>query len=255
MTQELFSTIAGQFITLFFLHSNNLILPLNDDTACKFWGEKEKIFFYDRSVIYFCVVILSLMAKGEETRQFIIERSAPIFNTKGIAATSMSDIMEATKLSKGSLYVHFDNKEVLAGVVVEYNMEMLAKKMMQALSPHQHPKDKLFAYIDVFMDPLHPPVTGGCPLMNFGIEADDTNEAVKAKINEGVDYSHQLIVDIIKSGIKTGVFKPEWNYKEFAIMMFAMLEGGSVMGRIAGNNSRLKVIARHLKNMITEQLV
>ncbi|RTZ46274.1 TetR/AcrR family transcriptional regulator [Chryseobacterium arthrosphaerae] len=37
------------------------------------------------------------------------------FNTKGIAATAMSDIMDVTKLSKGSLYVHFDNKDVLVG--------------------------------------------------------------------------------------------------------------------------------------------
>jgi len=39
------------------------------------------------------------MNKGEQTRQMIIEQSAPIFNKKGIAATAMSDIMDATDLS------------------------------------------------------------------------------------------------------------------------------------------------------------
>ncbi|WP_290795028.1 hypothetical protein [Flavihumibacter sp. UBA7668] len=43
------------------------------------------------------------MTKGDKTKQFIIEQSAPIFNTKRIAATSMLDNMEATQLSKGSL--------------------------------------------------------------------------------------------------------------------------------------------------------
>src|SRR5688572_24291233 len=87
---------------------------------------------YDRSVI--CCVRVVSMTKGEETRQFIIERSAPLFNTKGIAATAMSDIMDVTKLSKGSLYVHFENKDVLADAVVDYNMDQLAKKIDAAIA-------------------------------------------------------------------------------------------------------------------------
>ncbi|MFA6249149.1 MAG: TetR/AcrR family transcriptional regulator, partial [Mucilaginibacter sp.] len=51
------------------------------------------------------------MSKGESTKQIIIERATPIFNKKGIFGTSMSDIMEAAKLSKGSLYVHFEDKD------------------------------------------------------------------------------------------------------------------------------------------------
>jgi len=34
--------------------------------------------------------------------------------------------------------------------------------------------------------------------------------------------------------------------------MFAMLEGGVVMGRAAGNNSETSVIAKHLKNIIDQ---
>ncbi len=86
----------------------------------------------------------------------------------------MSVIMGATKLSKGSLYVHFDNKDVLAGAAVDHNMDLLRKKVMAAVGRQTNAKDKLFAYIDVFIDPMNPPVTGGCPMMNFGTEADDT---------------------------------------------------------------------------------
>jgi TetR/AcrR family transcriptional repressor of nem operon len=47
------------------------------------------------------------MSKGENTRQFIIEKAALIMNQKGIAGTSISDIMEATKLAKGGIYRRF----------------------------------------------------------------------------------------------------------------------------------------------------
>ena len=210
---------------------------------------------HDRSVTYLCGIITKQMTKGEETRQLIIERSAPVFNKKGIAATAMSDIMEVTKLSKGSLYVHFDNKEVLASSVDDYSMELLAKKVKSTINRHTHPKDKLFAYLDAFIDPLHPPVAGGCPMINFGAEADDMNEEVRKKVDKGVEASQQMIADIIKQGIKEGVFNPGWNYKEFATLMFALIEGGIMISRIAGNNSKMKIINRNIRKMIEEQLM
>jgi AcrR family transcriptional regulator len=194
------------------------------------------------------------MTKAEKTRQFIIEKSAPIFNTRGVAATAMSDIMDATKLSKGSLYVHFDNKDVLARAAVDHNMDIVARKVTAALAQHTTTKDKLFAYIDVFSDPMQSPAFGGCPIMNFGLEADDTNTAIRGKANEAIEINQQLIADLIKSGIKEGTFNPDWNYKEFATMMFAMIEGGVMFGRIAGNNNKMKIINRNLKQMISQQV-
>ena len=52
-----------------------------------------------------------MTTKAERTRQFIIEASAPIINKKGVAGTSLTDIMEATKLAKGGIYGNFENKE------------------------------------------------------------------------------------------------------------------------------------------------
>ena len=217
--------------------------------------KRKKLFGYDRSVTYLYVVKHKDMTKAEKTKQFIIESSAPIFNTKGIAATAMSDIMEATKLSKGSLYVHFDNKDVLAGAAVDHNMALLEKKVMAAIGRQKGAKAKLFAYIDVFIDPMNPPVMGGCPMMNFATEADDTNLQVRKKVSEVIEKSQEVIVQLIKTGIKEGVFKPDWNYKDFATVMFAAIEGGVVIGKVVGNNSKMKVIARTLKQMINEQSI
>jgi AcrR family transcriptional regulator len=51
------------------------------------------------------------LSKAGRTRQFIIETTAPIFNTKGYEGTSMSTLTEATGLTKGSIYGNFENKE------------------------------------------------------------------------------------------------------------------------------------------------
>ena len=192
------------------------------------------------------------MAKGEETRQFIIEKAAPIFNTKGIAATAMSDIMEATKLSKGSMYVHFDNKEVLACAAVDYNMKVLGDKLMAKISKCKTAKEELFTYIDFFSNAVNPPLTGGCPLLNFGTEADDTNPVIKEKINKGININEQLLENIIKKGITNSEFKSDWNGANFATVMVAMMEGGHLMSRMSGNNDKMIVVANTLKSIVEE---
>jgi len=194
------------------------------------------------------------MSKGEQTRQMIIERSAPIFNKKGIAATAMSDIMEATDLSKGSLYVHFDNKDVLAEAVVDYQLDLLGQKTLAAINRFDHPKDKLFAYLDLYRNPMNPPLEGGCPMLNFGMEADDQNEVVREKVAAKVNQSQQLIVSIIEKGIRVGVFKADWNYREFATMMFALIEGGVLIGKTTRKSDKMAIIIKNLKKMIEAQL-
>jgi len=195
------------------------------------------------------------MKKGEITRQNIIEKASPIFNTKGIAATAMSDIMEATKLSKGSLYVHFDNKDDLVEVVVDYTLDQLRSKLMTSINKHKGAKEKLFAYFDEYIDSMHPPMIGGCPMMNFGTEADDLNEAIRKRVNKSIDSAQVLIEDIIKKGIDDGVFNPGWDYKGFAAMAFAMIEGGILINRVSGSNSKMKIINNNLKKMVEANIL
>jgi AcrR family transcriptional regulator len=194
-------------------------------------------------------------SKGEQTKQIILERSAPIFNKKGIAATAMSDIMDATRLSKGCLYVHFKDKEVLAREVVDYNLELLAQKFQAAINRFDHPKDQLFAYIDIYRNPSNPPVIGGCPMLNFGTEADDQNEAVREQVAAMVNWSQKLISGIIEKGIQQGVFKADWNYREFATLMFAMIEGGILISRTTKKFDKMAIINRNLKKMVEDQLL
>jgi AcrR family transcriptional regulator len=62
------------------------------------------------------------MSKSEQTKAFIIEKTAPIFNKKGYAGTSLSDMTEATNLTKGSIYGNFANKDEVALAAFDYNL-------------------------------------------------------------------------------------------------------------------------------------
>ena len=60
------------------------------------------------------------MTKAENTKQLILEKAGPIYNAKGINGTAIDEVLEATKLTKGCLYSHFENKEDLSLQTADY---------------------------------------------------------------------------------------------------------------------------------------
>jgi len=194
------------------------------------------------------------MTKAERTRQFIIEQSAPLFNTKGLAGTAMSDVMEATKMAKGGLYGHFESKEELSYAVVDYNLEKLASRVDQAMSRAAFAKDKLFAFIDVFSTPTQFPVEGGCPMLNFGTEADDTSPIIKQKVKGTILSAQTKAAAIIGKGIASGEFKKTFDAREFSIKMMTLIEGGTLIGRVLETNSQMEIIVKILKNEIEQNI-
>src|ERR1700761_5725589 len=90
------------------------------------------------------------LSKAERTRQFIIETTAGIFNTKGYAGTSMSDLTEATGLTKGSIYGNFENKEEVALAVFDHNLGKISTDIYQRISLATTYYDKLMVYAKVY---------------------------------------------------------------------------------------------------------
>ncbi|MDX2934619.1 ScbR family autoregulator-binding transcription factor [Streptomyces ipomoeae] len=55
--------------------------------------------------------------RAERTHEVIVRAAAVCFDTTGFTATSLGDIAETAKVSKGALYFHFSSKEKLAEAV------------------------------------------------------------------------------------------------------------------------------------------
>jgi TetR/AcrR family transcriptional regulator, transcriptional repressor for nem operon len=195
------------------------------------------------------------MNKAEKTRQFIIEKTAPLFNTKGVAATAVTDIMEVTQMAKGSLYVHFQNKEELSYCAVDWNLKQFTDKISAEAEKHSGAKEKFFGLLDYLSDPLNPPVKGGCPMMNFGMEADDTSPVIREKVHQTICTVQQGMVDILEQGIADGVFNRDWNYREFAMKAYAMIEGGILVARVSKDITQMKMLVDILKREINEQTI
>lgn len=77
-------------------------------------------------------------AAGEDPRKRdqILEGAKRVFMTKGFDAASMNDITREAGVSKGTIYVYFDNKEVLFGALITRERARMVERMRTVLSDH-----------------------------------------------------------------------------------------------------------------------
>ena len=193
------------------------------------------------------------MSKAEKTRQFIIETTAPIFNKKGYAGTSLNDITEATGLTKGSIYGNFGNKDEVALAAFDYNYGTLSSAVKRKMEDKEHPIDKLRVFLDVFSDLQH--VTSlqyGCPILNTAIEADDTHDALRRKAANAIDNWYKTIGGIINAGQDSGQIRLGVDAKEFAGAYIALIEGGVMLAKVTGKNDGINAAVKLGLKMLNE---
>lgn len=70
-------------------------------------------------------------------RESIAAAASALFLEKGIAATSMDDIAKAAGYSKATLYVYFENKEEIVGILVLGSMKKLYDCIDSALAAQE----------------------------------------------------------------------------------------------------------------------
>ena len=172
------------------------------------------------------------LRKGEATRRLILERAAPVFNQRGYAGASMSELVEATGIEKGGIYNHFGSKEELAVEAFDYAISLIVDGYA-AVQEGKVGLDRLVAMIQIFGDwSGHPLVAGGCPIMNTAIEADDTNAALAARARGAMDSWHRLIGSIVKEAKAAQEIDDHVDPYELATLVTSTLEGSLMQTKL-----------------------
>lgn len=195
------------------------------------------------------------MSKAEQTRHFIIEKTAPIFNKKGYFATSLSDITTATGLTKGSIYGNFKDKDDLATHVYTYQSKKIAEAVNQQITQQKTSLKKLFSFLDFYKDNFkNIAASGGCPMMNAAIEADDSLSFLTPKVRRSFDLWRQRLIVVLQEGIANGEFKPNISSENYAITFMAMIEGGILLSKISGRVKDFAIVLDKMKEMIDREI-
>ena len=183
--------------------------------------------------------------KGAQTRQRIVELAAPIFNERGYIGATMRDLVEATGLEKGGIYNHFGSKDQLALEAYDYAMSLVTDALARSQKDGMDAVERLTAMVRAQAASARTPVvSGGCPIMNTAIEADDTHPGLRDRARESMTLWHRLIGRIVKDGIAAGTLRPDVDPYELASVLTSSLEGGLMLARLYDDPAHMdRVIA------------
>lgn len=191
--------------------------------------------------------------KAEQTRKFILERAAPLFNERGFDGTSLADLERATGLTKGALYGNFTDKETLASEAFSYAVMEVRDRIRRELSSVPTYKGKLCALLDFFGDyVLRPPIPGGCPLLNTAVEADDHRPRMRPLVATEIMTMVQSIGLMLKKGVRAKEFRKDIDARELAYTFFCAVEGAIMFSRVEGSREPMDIVIRHLKNKLDQ---
>lgn len=188
-----------------------------------------------------------MLSKAERTKRFILETAAPLFNQKGISGVNIDDVLAATKLTKGCLYGHFESKEDLSLQVVDFMLNETGLKMAAAISNGKTAREKVFAFFDFYKDPINTHISGGCPIFNNAVEADDHFPAIREKIAGVLRQGQETFVAILRKGIEDGEFSDKLDPVVYAFKATAAVEGGLVMCRTMNTVKPMYGLIKSLK--------
>jgi len=193
------------------------------------------------------------MSKADKTKEYIIEKTASIFNTKGYAGTSLNDLTAVTGLTKGSIYGNFKNKDDVAVEAFKYNLQLMNQLFISEKEKEKSYRGKLLVYTKVLCDSSGTKLPiGGCPILNTAIESDDTHPELKEFAKKALLNWKNDFVEILNAGIQTGEFSTGLNTEQIAITILALIEGAIMINKLTDNNNHIRLIMESLRDYINQ---
>tara|TARA_B110000003_G_C16476681_1_gene467915 strand:+ start:170 stop:766 length:597 start_codon:yes stop_codon:yes gene_type:complete len=196
-----------------------------------------------------------MISKSEKTAKYIIEKVAPLFNQKGYAATSMSDLTTATGLTKGAIYGNFQNKEELAIKSFNFSVNQVLKSISTHQNKNKSPLQKLYLITDFYKNYYNfSKKLGGCPILNNGVDAKNQNTNLHNEVVLIINKTQTNIAKLIEQGIKNGVIKRTVNSKKFAKRLYSHIQGAVFMAFTMNETNYLDIAIEDMNLIIKNEL-
>lgn len=154
----------------------------------------------------------------EQTQERIVDASIKLFIEKGYEQTTIQDILDALKLSKGGLYHHFKSKEEILEAVREkraqYAADMLRELVQNTKGANAKEKLKKILYHLATSTKTH---------MFDTVLTTQANDPyfVMGALQNAINQDAPIIAQLVEEGVKDGSLQT--THPKFCAEIFLML--------------------------------
>ena len=178
--------------------------------------------------------------RGRASRERIVERAADLFAGRGIAATSVDEVLAAAGAGKGQFYHYFRGRDELAAAAVGYRCARVVAGLTRALgevSSLAGLEQALAGFIDGFEQGGMP----GCPIGTLATEVAGRNEEARLQAAAGFDAWERLLADTLERMRQGGELRADAPPAVLATGLLASIEGGMVLSQARKDMTSLRV--------------
>ncbi len=179
----------------------------------------------------------------------MVRGAASLIRTRGVNATSFSDVLAASGAPRGSIYHHFPKgKEQLAEDAIRWTSERVLAHQRECRATT--PGGVLDCFIDMWRQVvLTSGGAAGCVVAGVAIDtpADDraTIDLVRATFRSWVDLLRKQLGSV-------GV--PAHRASRIAVSTVAGMEGALILCRAEGSSAPLETVAAELKRLLPPEV-
>ena len=178
--------------------------------------------------------------RGRASRERIVERAAELFAERGIAATTVDEVLAAAGAGKGQFYHYFRSRDELAAAAVGFRCARVVAGLTQALggvSSLAGLEEALEGFIAGFEQAGLP----GCPIGTLAAEVAGRNEDARLQAAAGFDAWERLLADALERMRKRGELRADASPAVLATGLLASIEGGMVLSQARKDMASLRI--------------
>lgn len=171
-------------------------------------------------------------ARGRETRERILRAAARLFHERGVAATSVDDVLVAAAAGKGQIYRYFSSKDELVAAVVGHQLEeRLAwqRETLERLDDWEALETYLMGLAAAHREGG---LVGGCPIGSLALELADRDERRRRELAAGFDQWQASLAGGLRRLSERGWLRADAPFERLAAMTLAVIQGAYLLATV-----------------------
>jgi len=178
--------------------------------------------------------------RGRASRERIVERAAELFAARGIAATSLDEVLAAAGAGKGQFYHYFRGRDELAAAAVGQRCAQVVAGLAEALRDVSSLAE-LERALAGFIAGFEQAGLTGCPIGTLATEVANHNEAARLEAAAGFDAWERLLADALERMRQLGELRADISSAVLATGLLASIEGGMVLSQVRKDVASLRI--------------
>jgi TetR/AcrR family transcriptional repressor of nem operon len=160
------------------------------------------------------------------------------FWVRGYEATSLSDLMQAMGLQKGSIYKAFGDKHALFLSALQRYLDRMYEAHLEALADSSSPRAAIQAWLDRLIEaaPAEGGSCRGCLAVNTLVELGPHDEQARRILEAHFERVRKLLTEQIRRGQEQGEVRRDVDAGQCAHFLMTMVAG--LLGSLKGATSK-----------------